>query len=228
MDVIGELVFVAVIIMIWSVLYKENPFYKFVSSMSVGLMLAFWLKGGIDAIIDDVLKPAVLQGSIPRIVALLLGLAIFLRFSKSLYFASKWPIAILAGVGTAIASKGAISAMVLSQLKVGTFVGSNIVTNINNVLIFVGVISTLVYFLFSFGRGPVIGRISRIGQIFMMAAFGVVFGQYVYGSSVMAQMIYLLKYPGYYITAITIVILVVDVIRGGLKSEGTKKSESTE
>ena len=43
-DFIGSIVFASIILIIWTIFYRGNPFYKAVSSMSVGLMLAFWLK----------------------------------------------------------------------------------------------------------------------------------------------------------------------------------------
>jgi len=162
-DFIGSLVFVSIILIIWTIFYRENPFYKAISSMSVGLMLAFWLKGGLDTLYKDVIKPA--MGLEPaRLAVLIIGLFIFMRFYSDLEFVSKWPIAILAGVGTAIASKGAVSAMILSQIAAGSFVGADLLTNINNLLIWIGTIATTVYFLFSFERGPILGTVSKVGQ----------------------------------------------------------------
>lgn len=210
-DVIGLIVFSAIILIIWTIFYRENPLYKAVSSMSVGLMLAFWLKGGLDTLFKDVIKPALLGFELPRLMVLMLGLLMFLRFYPKLAYVSKWPIAILAGVGTGIATRGAVSAMILSQIRVGSFVGVDLFTGIENILILVGTISTLVYFLFSFERGNVVGTISKVGQVYMMLSFGVVFGMSVYGSSVMTQMTYLLDYPGYYVTAVAVIILIVDI-----------------
>lgn len=211
-DIIGSLVFSSIILIIWTIFYRENPFYKAVSSMSVGLMLAFWLKGSLDTLFKDVIKPALMGFELPRLAVLILGLLIFMRFFEGLEFASKWPIAILAGVGTAIASKGAVSAMILSQISAGSFVGADLLTNVNNLLIWVGMIATTVYFLFSFERGPVLGTISRLGQIYMMLAFGVVFGMSVYGASVMTQMTFLLDYPGYIATAVAVLIIIADIV----------------
>ncbi len=210
-DFIGTLVFTGIILIIWTIFYRENPFYKAVSSMSVGLMLAFWLKGGLDTLYKDVIKPA--MGLEPaRLAVLIIGLLMFLRFYSDLEFVSKWPIAILAGVGTAIASKGAVSAMILSQISASSFLGADLLTNINNLLIFIGTIATTVYFLFSFERGPILGTISKVGQIYMMLSFGVVFGMSVYGASVLTQMTYLLDYPGYIVTAVAVLIIIADIV----------------
>lgn len=210
-DFLGSLVFASIILIIWTIFYRENPFYKAVSSMSVGLMLAFWLKGGIDTLFKDVIKPALIGFELPRLAVLIIGLLMFLRFFRNLEFVSKWPIAILAGVGTAIASKGAVSAMILSQIAAGSFVGANLFTNIENLLIWVGTITTTVYFLFSFERGPIVGAVSRLGQVYMMLAFGVVFGMSVYGSTVLTEMTYLLGYPGYIATAVAVLIIIADI-----------------
>lgn len=211
MDVIGLVVFSAIILIIWTIFYRENPLYKAVSSMSVGLMLAFWLKGGFDTLIKDVIKPSLLGFELPRLMVLILGLLMFMRFLPNYAYVARWPVAILAGIGTGIASRGAVSAMILSQIRVDSFIGANLLTGIENILIWVGTISTTVYFLFSRERGKVLGTISKVGQVYMMLSFGVVFGMSVYSSSVMTQMTYLLDYPGYYVTAVAVVILIVDI-----------------
>jgi len=210
-DFLGEVVFAAIILGIWTIFYRENAVYKTISSMSVGLMLAFWLKGGFDTIYKDVVLPAS-QMNPARVAVLIIGLLMFLRFYQSLSFVSKWPIAILAGIGTAIASKGAVSAMILSQITAGPFLTSDIYTNINNVIIWVGIVATTVYFLFSFRRGPVLNAVSKVGQVYMMLAFGVVFGQSIYSASVLTQMNFLLKDPGYYVTAVAILIVAADAV----------------
>lgn len=207
-DIFGNLVFAAVIFMIWTVLYKENPLYKVIANISVGLALAFWLKGGLDSLANNVISPAIFQANVARIAVLALGLMMFLRYNKQISFASKWPIAILSGVGTAIAVRGAIPSMILSQIKSGSFAGLDLYASLMNIILWVGIVSTLIYFIFSFQRGRVTGTISRIGQVYMMIAFGVVFGQSIYGSSVMVQMTYLLNYPGYYVTIIGIIGLI--------------------
>ena len=218
-EFIGDLVFCIVILSIWTIFYKENPLYKAMSSMSVGLMLAFWLKGGINTLIKDVIEPAIFEFRPGRIVVLLLGLSMFLRFKEDLSFVSKWPIAVLAGVGTAIASRGAVSTMIVDQISASSFIGNDLLTNVNNLLIWVGVIATTVYFLFSFERGPVIGKISKIGEVYMMLAFGVVFGMYVYSGNVLTQMSYLLDYPGYYASAVAAIIIIADIVRRTQKKE---------
>jgi len=217
-DFLGEVVFAAIILGIWTIFYRENAVYKTISSMSVGLMLAFWLKGGFDTIYKDVVLPAS-QMNPARLAVLIVGLLMFLRFFQSLSFVSKWPIAILAGVGTAIATKGAVSAMILNQITAGPFLTSNIYTNINNVIIWVGIVATTIYFLFSFKRGPALNAVSKVGQVYMMLAFGVVFGQSIYSSSVLTQMNYLLKDPGYYVNAIAIVIVAADAIMRSRKQQ---------
>jgi len=205
------LYFAAIILMCWSVLIKSNPFSKAMSNLSLGLMLAWWLKGCIDSLIKDVLVPAS-QGNVARLTVLILGLLMFLRFSKGLAFTSRWPLAVLAGVGTAIATKGAIPSMVLAQLTVGTFVGPNIVDNINNMIIWLGCVSTLVYFIFSIERGPVLGPISRVGQVFMMISFGTVFGSLLTGDNVMASLAFMFGDPGRYVAAIGAAIFVAYVV----------------
>jgi len=203
--------FAAIILMCWSVLIKSNPFSKAMSNLSLGLMLAWWLKGCVDSLIKDVFIPAT-QGNLARIAVLVLGLFMFLRFSKGLAFTAKWPLAVLAGVGTAIATKGAIPSMILSQIRVGSFVSSNILENANQIIIWLGCFSTLIYFIFSIRRGRVLGSISRVGQVFMMLSFGTVFGSLLTGDNVMASLAFMFGDPGRYVALVGTAIFIAYVV----------------
>ncbi|MDD4891665.1 MAG: hypothetical protein PHU85_17235 [Phycisphaerae bacterium] len=117
----------------------------------------------------------------------ILGLMIYARLSRKFSWISRLPFALLIGFGVGLAIPTTISAYLLMQLrytmvdlfhnptsdpgKVGDFA-----IQWNQILVLVGVMSTLVYFFFSIEHKRVVGAVSRVGIWFLMVAFGASFG----------------------------------------------------
>jgi hypothetical protein len=118
----------------------------------------------------------------------ILGLAMYSRLSKKYSWISRIPFAIMIGFGVGMAIPNEVKANLLQQLKPmmidlvhrpdGTF---SLLANVNGLLVFIGVMSTLVYFFFSIEHKGAVGVISKIGIYFVMIAFGASFGYTVMG-----------------------------------------------
>jgi len=85
---------------------------------------------------------------------------------------SRWPISFTVGIGSGLALVAAVQGYLLPQVS-DTL---RPLVNVNNVVIFVGVITTLFYFYFSREHSGALGAVSRIGIVFIMVAFGASFG----------------------------------------------------
>jgi hypothetical protein len=59
--------------------------------------------------------------------------------------------------------------------------GAGPVAAFNSIVVFIGVISVLIYFFFSVPHEGAVGRISRLGIWFLMLGFGAAFGYTVMG-----------------------------------------------
>jgi len=118
----------------------------------------------------------------------LLGLMMYSRLSKKYSWISRFPFAIMIGFGVGMSIPNEVSANLLQQLKPmmvdllhdaeGHF---SLLANWKEMLVFVGVLSTLVYFFFSIEHKGAVGVISKIGIYFIMIAFGASFGYTVQG-----------------------------------------------
>jgi hypothetical protein len=85
---------------------------------------------------------------------------------------SRWPIAFTVGIGSGLGLVATIQGFLLPQIS-DTL---RPLVNVNNIVIFVGVIATLFYFYFSKEHKGALGVISRVGVVFIMVAFGASFG----------------------------------------------------
>ncbi|MDN3513286.1 MAG: hypothetical protein NG747_02665 [Candidatus Brocadia sp.] len=194
---------------IYSFLYKDNPAFKIVENLYVGVALGYtiiitwynFLKPDLyEPLIVPIFSRAVTKApQYALICPSLLGIFMLLRFSKKLSWLSRWTFAFVVGLGAGVSIPRVISAFILEQIKPSLhpvfFGGETILTSINTLLIMLGVISVLIYFIFSVEHKGAIGKVSVIGIWFLMISFGASFGYTVMGrlSLLIGRMMFLLR-----------------------------------
>lgn len=164
---------------LWSFLIGDNRLFRLVQNFYVGAAVAHtFVLAYRDTLIPNLWEPMI-QGKYLLIIPALLGLLLFTRVVKKYSDISRIPMTFIVGVGAALAIRGSL----LSDLA--TQVASIMVpfNNVNNVILIIGTICTLVYFTFTIKPTPVTKSMSVVGRFFMMAAFGAAFG-----NTVMARM----------------------------------------
>ncbi len=166
-------------LMIFSFLYRDNPFYKFGEHLFVGIANGYY----IVYYWHNALKPNLFEplsaGQFVYVVPLLLGLMYFTRFIPRISWLVRIPIGFTIGWGAGLSIPALFQADVLRQLE-GTVVTpatfSDLASGIWAVIILIGVVCTLVYFFFSREQKGLLGSASRLGIIFIMIGFGASFG----------------------------------------------------
>ena len=151
---------------ILSFLYKDNPFYKIAESVvDVKPMLwdTFVTETGIEKWI--ILIPGAL------------GIIMLSRWFPKSAWLSRWPIAFTVGVGAGLGITANIQGYVVPQVGATLLpvTGFNIVS-LNNLLLVVGVVTTILYFYFSKPHKGVLSWTAKIGVAFIMVSFGASFG----------------------------------------------------
>ncbi len=180
---------------IYSVLYRDNPFYRFAEHLFVGVSVGYGIVLSIyQGFIPLAWKPfaAAITGEsmsgFIKLIPICIGLLFFARLSPRHTWLIRYPIAILIGFGSGIAIPKVLRANIFEQthgtiapfaeIAAGTLSGWDI---FEAVLIVVGVICTLTYFFFAVEhRGPV-KWLSKVGIAFLMIGFGSAFGNTVMG-----------------------------------------------
>ena len=166
-------------LMIFSFLYKDNPFYKFAEHLFVGVangyyIVFYWQ----NALMPNLFEPLG-AGNLVYLVPLLLGLMYFARFIPKIGWLVRIPIGFMIGWGAGISIPAYFQAFVLKQLQ-GTIITPQSFVNpldgVWAVIILIGVICTLVYFYFSKEHKGILKPVSRLGIMFIMIGFGASFG----------------------------------------------------
>ena len=180
---------------IYSVLYRDNPFYRFAEHLFVGVSVGYGIVLSIyQGFIPFAWKPfaAAITGEsmsgFIKLIPISIGLLFFARLSPRHTWLIRYPIAILIGFGSGIAIPNVLRANIFEQTRgtiapfaeiaAGTLSGWGI---FEAVLMVIGVICTLTYFFFAVEhRGPV-KWLSKVGIAFLMIGFGSAFGNTVMG-----------------------------------------------
>jgi hypothetical protein len=189
---IGAWVAAGLSLLIYSFLYKDNPFFKLAEHVFVGISIGYLLTiTYYQVMVNKLYLPMVQQGRWWLVVPAFLGVLMLSRFIPPIAWLSRISFAFLLGISSGVAIPRQMSSFILQQVQ-GTIkpivtIGASGVSitfaNLNALLILVGVISVLFYFFFSLEHTGAVRRVARVGIYFLMVSFGAAFGY-----TVMARM----------------------------------------
>jgi hypothetical protein len=168
---------------ILSFLYQDNPYYKIAEHLMVGVSAGYWVVLLYYSTFQDKVIDSLESGHWWYLMPLVLGILMWTRLIKKWVWVSRYPLALYIGVSAGVAIPVEMKAKVIEQLygsidlvtQMHTGGGSTLLT-INNILILIGVITSLVYFFFSKEHTGATGFFAKIGIAVLMVGFGASFG----------------------------------------------------
>ena len=195
---LGAWVATGLTLFIFTFLYRDNPFFKLAEHLYVGVSVGYTIvKAGDTVGVRLLYVPMIEQGDYSLLIPLGIGLLMLARYVAKAAWLSRIAFAFIVGVGSGLAIPRVISSYVLKQIEDTvrplvsmtpdglTFTASvlNPASNLNAIVLLIGVITVLFYFFFSVEHTGA-GRVAaRTGILFLMIAFGAAFGY-----TVMARM----------------------------------------
>src|SRR6476469_7389460 len=194
--ILGAWVATGLTLFIFTFLYKDNPLFKLAEHLYVGISVGYTIVKAYDTVVVRLIYvPMVKEGDWTLLFPLGIGLLMLARYAPKAAWLS--PFAFVVGVGSGLAIPRVISSYVLKQIEdtvrplvsMGsdglTFTASllNPASNLNAIILLVGVITVLFYFFFSIEHSGPVHLAARTGIIFLMISFGAAFGY-----TVMARM----------------------------------------
>lgn len=174
---------------IFSFLYKDNPFYKFAEHIYVGSSAAYyfiylWYFDVKPKLIDAWLQNVGVEKYILLIPAFL-SILMLTRFIPTISWLSRWAIAFTVGMGAGLGITGALQGYLIPQTQatmlplwepIYTDTTRNLLHSMNNWIIIIGTLTTILYFYFSRPHRGALGATAKVGITFIMIAFGASFG----------------------------------------------------
>ncbi|RLE50998.1 MAG: hypothetical protein DRJ21_01035 [Candidatus Methanomethylicota archaeon] len=168
-------------IFIFSFAYRDNPLFKFAEHTFLGVAVGYNFVRALSAIRKYGLD-RLAGGEVLYIIPIILGILLYFRYHKTLYWLYRYGMSIIVGVGISAAFVRLIDAQFLRQIKATAalkLVTADPATTLGNIVFLVAVVTTLYYFIFTF---PVLHtggakKVADAGRWFMMIAFGYSFAK---------------------------------------------------
>lgn len=171
---------------ILSFLYKDNPVYKFCEHLFVGVSAGYWVVLTFwSVVMPNLFDPMVagIRHHTPEgwllFIPLVLGVMLFSRFFPRGDWLSRWPIALILGVYPALRITGFAQGDFVEQLH-GTILPfwstPSFWISVNNIILVVGLVTTLIFFFFSKEHTGALGGAAKLGIYFLMVSFGASYG----------------------------------------------------
>ena len=177
---------------LYSVLYRENPLYRFAEHIFLGLATGMGLYMTWNTVLYPMWYKELTAGHWAWILALVAGAMYYTIFSKRLSWMSRLVMVTMMGLSAGLSFRaffGTYMQQIGASFKPlvvympGDPAGT-IYNSFTNILFVVCIISVMSYFFFSFEqKSPAIKRTAHLGRWLMMIAFGAMFG-----STVMARL----------------------------------------
>lgn len=193
---LGAWVATTLSLFIYSFLYKDNPLFKLAEHIFVGASVGYLLTiTHHEVMLKKLYVPLVEQGHWLLLIAALLGLLLLARLIPPLAWLSRITFAFILGMSSGVAIPRFLSSFILQQVQgtlkplvsVDTSSGDNSIgltlSELNTLLILIGVVSVLFYFFFSIEHKAGTRSVAQTGIYFLMVSFGAAFGY-----TVMARM----------------------------------------
>ena len=168
---------------IFSILYKDNPFYKLAEHLVVGVSAGYFaIILYYNSFLPKVWVPVFHEHKFYYLIPTILGILMWTRFSRKWSWVSRYPIAAYMGIGMGVAIPLTMQAFIIVPLHATMQpMGFTSLSLFNNLLVALGVLCALIYFFFSKEHTGAFGGAATIGIWILMIGFGAGFGLTVMG-----------------------------------------------
>ena len=180
---LGNWLSALITLMLFSILYKENPIYRIAEHLYVGASAAH----GIVTTWNNTIKPAILtmpeKGTWWEIIPMAIGLLIYFNMYRPMAWIARIPISLWIGYNAAmvLSARAVIPYMrqlttaikPLYAMKNGAF---SLSQSLNNILFVSIVLGVLIYFFFTIEHKGVFKYAATWGRMGLMIGFGASFG----------------------------------------------------
>lgn len=168
------------ILCVYSWLYKYTRFFKFAESTMIGAAAGYLFVMGYNNVINTSVI-AIQAGRIWQIIPIILGLSLFMRYTKKYAWLQRYGTSYLIAGTTVIFIRATIVTQVTQQIKatINYISLANPMSILNSVVTLVLVICVSFYFLFSerfSTKIPSYNLINKIGRYGFLTALGFYLG----------------------------------------------------
>jgi len=159
--------------------FRDNKAFKFAENTFIGVAAGHQIVMGVKNI-RDYGWSHLMKGEMIYIVVFILGIMLYARYHKDYYWLYRYPIAFLVGNGIGISIRAGIHSDFTMQIAATAtpLIASTAMGSINNIITFIGVITALSHFIFTYEgmHKDTLGWVPKIGRWMILLALGASFG----------------------------------------------------
>ena len=163
----------------WSYLYRENIFSRCASVIVIAFSTVHWFLYYTQRFWDrGVVK--VMEGQYQMIIPIILGLMIFTRLTRKYSWLASISYSIRLGMGTGTALSTLFSGTIATYIVLlveAPFKSDTMLGMANGVLLFVGALFAMTYWLFTVEAIGWLSYVTKIGRWFLMASIGMLYAE---------------------------------------------------
>ena len=179
---IGMLVSSWMCVMLYSMLYGDQPISRFAEHLYMGTTAGYYAFINLNYYWDKGVVQMMQPGKIDFIIPVILGAAIYARLYTPTRWLYRYPMAILVGSMLGVAIRTTVFSQIIDQFILGNLppnaplVGVPAISTFNNLIIIIGSLCATVFFIFSHDFAGPTRHIHRIGRLFLLCSFGATYG----------------------------------------------------
>ena len=168
----------AMVLATWSYLYKENIFSRTAATIIIAVSTFHHFMRNMIQAYDRAVIPSLEDGKYLNIVPIFLGLLLYTRLSKQYSWLSSYSFSITLGMGTGAVLSALFSSNVLRLVADAVEAPWKSPWGLaSGLLVFVGSMLALTYWIFTKEATGLFGYGVRIGRIFLMISIGYLYAQ---------------------------------------------------
>lgn len=175
MELLGMALGTFLIFSTLSMLWKDNVLFRVGQMAVMGSSIAHFILLNMQNVYNNALTP-LMNGDILMVFPLALGLLMYSRLNKSTAWLARYPSSVLVGIGTGVMVAGTVSGQVLDQIAVTMtdVLAADLfsIAGMNAMIIAVGVVTSITFFIFTKEHTGVVGNSAIIGRKFLMISLG--------------------------------------------------------
>lgn len=174
-DILYAFIQCVMVLATWSYLYKENVFSRMSATIVVAISTVHFFLVNMRNVYNMGVIPIFEQGRFVNIIPLMLGFMLYFRLSKDRGWLSSYGYAAGMGLGT-----GAILSTIVPAQIIGltiTAIEGPSKYGLSGVILFLGVVFSLSYWIFTREFSGPYAYILKIGRVFLMVSIGLLYAQ---------------------------------------------------
>ncbi len=170
---------------IYSLGFKYNKLYKFCEFTFVGLGTGYATVLAWDNITRIGISNLA-AGKVYYLIPIALGIMLYMRYQPTAQWLSRYPLAMIIGIGTGVAVRGTVQADLVTQIAATAqplFGAGDPLKFVNNLIVLVLTVTGLIFFIFTLPTQRLKGGslMARIGRLGLMIGMGTLFADTVAG-----------------------------------------------